>query len=54
MKYLGLPLGAFFKSKVIWDGVVEKIEKKIGELEEDLHVSGWPPISNQEYVIQFA
>ncbi|XP_041011405.1 uncharacterized protein LOC121255193 [Juglans microcarpa x Juglans regia] len=27
MKYLGLPLGASFKAKYIWDGVVEKIEK---------------------------
>jgi hypothetical protein len=26
LKYLGLPLGACFKAKSIWDGVVEKIE----------------------------
>jgi hypothetical protein len=25
LKYLGLPLGACFKAKSIWDGVVEKI-----------------------------
>ncbi|KAF5449652.1 hypothetical protein F2P56_030075, partial [Juglans regia] len=29
MKYLGLPLGATFKSRAIWDGVVEKIEKRL-------------------------
>jgi hypothetical protein len=27
--YLGLPLGAPFKSKAIWDGVVEKMEKRL-------------------------
>jgi len=26
LKYLGLPLGATFKAKHIWDGVIEKIE----------------------------
>jgi hypothetical protein len=26
LKYLGLPLGASFKAKSIWDGVIEKIE----------------------------
>jgi hypothetical protein len=27
LKYLGLPLGACFKAKPIWNGVVEKIER---------------------------
>jgi len=27
MKYLGLPLGASFKAKSIWDGIIEKIER---------------------------
>jgi hypothetical protein len=40
LRYLGLPLGAPFKSKAICDGVVEKMEKKVGELEEDLLVQG--------------
>jgi len=26
---LGLPLGAPFKSKAIWDGVIEKMEKRL-------------------------
>jgi hypothetical protein len=26
VKYLGLPLGASYKAKHIWDGVIEKIE----------------------------
>jgi hypothetical protein len=30
LKCLGLPLGAPFKLKAIWDGVVERIEKKVG------------------------
>jgi hypothetical protein len=26
-KYLGLPLGASFKAKFIWDDIIEKIER---------------------------
>ena len=29
MKYLGLPLGAKFKSKAIWNPIVEKIERRL-------------------------
>jgi hypothetical protein len=29
MKYLGLPLGASFKLRAIWDGVIEKMEKRL-------------------------
>ena len=29
MKYLGLPLGASFKAKSIWDEVVEKVEQRL-------------------------
>jgi hypothetical protein len=29
LRYLGLPLGAPFKSKAIWDGVIEKMEKML-------------------------
>jgi hypothetical protein len=32
MKYLGLPLGAPFKAKLIWDVIIEKIE---------CHLDGW-------------
>jgi hypothetical protein len=28
-KYLGLPLGAPFKSRAIWDGVIERMEKRL-------------------------
>lgn len=30
LKYLGLPLGASFRAKSIWDRVVEKIERRLG------------------------
>jgi hypothetical protein len=30
MQYLGLPLGAPFKSKAIWDGVVKENRKRVG------------------------
>lgn len=29
VKYLGLPLGAFYKSIHKWDGVIEKIEHRL-------------------------
>jgi hypothetical protein len=29
LKYLGLPLGASYKAKHIWDGVIEKIERRL-------------------------
>ena len=29
MKYLGLPLGAKFKSKVIWNPIIEKMERRL-------------------------
>ena len=29
MSYLGLPLGAKFKSKQIWDPILEKMERKL-------------------------
>jgi hypothetical protein len=41
LRYLGLPLGDPSKYRAIWNGVVEKMEKKkkkAGELEEDLLV----------------
>jgi hypothetical protein len=29
MKYLGLPLGASFKAKSIWDDIIEKVERRL-------------------------
>jgi hypothetical protein len=29
LKYLGLPLGASYKAKHIWDGVIEKLEHRL-------------------------
>jgi hypothetical protein len=29
MKYLGLPLGTSFKTKSIWNGIIEKIERRL-------------------------
>jgi hypothetical protein len=29
LKYLGIPLGASFKAKSIWDSVIEKIEHRL-------------------------
>lgn len=35
-KYLGLPLGASFKAKSIWDGIIEKDGTLLGWLEAAL------------------
>jgi hypothetical protein len=29
VKYLGLPLGASYKAKHIWDGVIDKVENRL-------------------------
>lgn len=29
MRYLGLPLGAFHKAVMIWDGVIENIDRRL-------------------------
>jgi hypothetical protein len=51
LKYLGLHLGAFFKSKVIWDGVIEKMERRLASWKKIYFVSGWLPNTNQGYII---
>lgn len=40
MKYLGLPLGASFKGRPIWDGIMEKIVS-FGWLEDNALDKGW-------------
>jgi uncharacterized protein YbjQ (UPF0145 family) len=35
MKYLGLPLGALFKAKSIWDDIIEKIRALHGGMKEE-------------------
>ena len=34
MKYLGLPLGAKFKDKSIWNQILEKVERKLASWEK--------------------
>jgi hypothetical protein len=29
LKYLGMPLGASYKTKSIWDGIVKKMERRL-------------------------
>lgn len=38
--YLGMPLGAKSRSVDIWNGVVEKCEKKVGKWEESIPFFG--------------
>jgi hypothetical protein len=41
LHYLGLPLGAPFKSKTVWDGVVEKIENRLMSWKKIYLFKGW-------------
>jgi hypothetical protein len=34
LKYLGLPLGAHFKAKPIWDDIIEKVDQWLASLEK--------------------
>lgn len=38
--YLGLPLGAKFKSTEIWNGVIEKVEKGFGYMAVAIPING--------------
>jgi hypothetical protein len=40
LKYLGLPLGASYKAKSIWDGVIEKIASSASWKQRYLSKSG--------------
>ena len=44
LKYLSLPLGALYKAKHIWDGVIEKIERRFARWKQCicLRVVGLP------------
>ena len=49
MKYLGLPLSATFKSRAIWDRVVEKIEKRLAGWKKGVSFERGSSHSYQEY-----
>jgi hypothetical protein len=61
MKYLGLPLSVSFKSRAIWDGVVERMEKRLATWKK-IYLSkrekerggegGVASYAHQEHVIQ--
>jgi hypothetical protein len=56
MKYLGLPLGAPFKSRVIWDGVIERMKKRLASWKK-MYLSkgregGGASYAHQEHFIQ--
>jgi len=41
MTYLGLPLGASFKSLSIWNRVIEKVERRLASWKKTLFIQGW-------------
>jgi hypothetical protein len=50
LRYLGLPLGAPFKSKANWDGLVEKMEKKLASWKKIyLSKGGRPTLINSTF-----
>jgi hypothetical protein len=52
LRYLDLPLGAPFKSIGIWDGVVEKMKRRLASWNK-LFLSKGASYSHQEYAIFF-
>jgi hypothetical protein len=47
MKYLSLLLGASFKTKSIWDDIIEKVDLHlVGWLEKDILVKRWKSYSD--------
>jgi hypothetical protein len=53
IKYLGLPLGAPYKSVTIRNGIVEKNGKAFGRLEATIFVEGREFYVDQKYLVQF-
>ena len=49
--YLGLPLGAPFKSEVVWDCVEERFRKKVGYVEETIYFQRGKTHPNSEHSI---
>jgi hypothetical protein len=52
MSYLGLPLGASFKEKMIWNGIIEKMELWLAGWKRMYLSKGGQGDLNKEYVIQ--
>ena len=50
--YLGMPLGAPFKSIGVWDGIEERFKKKIGYVEATIHLERRNDYFNSKYSIQ--
>jgi hypothetical protein len=53
MNYLGLPLGAKFKSKAIWDPILEKMERKLAGWKRMYLSKGGKTYFDQEYLVKF-
>lgn len=54
MKYLRMPLGAFFKARAVWDRVIEWSERKTSRIEEIIFVQRRDSHLNKEYTFEFA
>ena len=50
--YLGMPLGAPFKSIGVWDGIEERFKKKIGYVEAAVHIKRGEDYLNSKYFVQ--
>ena len=53
MKYLGLPLGAKWKDRAVWNPIIEKVEKRLAGWKRLYLSKGGETYSHKKYFIQF-
>ena len=53
MKYLGLPLGAKWKDRAVWNPIIEKVENRLAGWKRLYLSKGGKTYSHKKYFIQF-
>ena len=53
MKYLGLPLGAKWKDRAVWNPIIEKVERRLAGWKRLYLSKGGKTYSHKKYFIQF-
>ena len=53
MKYFGLPLGAKWKDRAVWNPIIEKVERRLAGWKRLYLSKGGKTYSHKKYFIQF-